>query len=60
MKDILIKKLFDSFYESAETLEDVTLKNVNEVILTTQDKWGKATLIIKYEEMGKDGEVSKN
>ena len=46
MKDILIKKLFDSFYESAETLEDVTLKNVNEVILTTQDKWGKATLII--------------
>lgn len=60
MKEILIKKLLDKFYEYAETIEDVTLKNVNEVILTTQDKWGKATLIIKYEEMEKDGKISKN
>lgn len=57
MKESLIKKMFDKFYKYADTLEEVTLKNVNEVVLTTKDKWGKVTLTIKYEEV-KDGEIS--
>lgn len=59
MKEELIKKMFDKFCEYMETLEDKTLKNVDEVMLTTQDKWGKVELIIKYEEIEKDGQTSK-
>lgn len=58
MKEILIKKLLDKFCEYMETIENVTLKNVDEVILSTKDKYGKATLIIKYEEKYKDGKIS--
>ena len=59
MKEELIKKMFDKFCEYMETLEDTTLKNVDEVMLSTQDKWGKVTLIIKYEEMKKNGKISE-
>lgn len=57
MKEILIKKLLDKFYETIDTLEDITLKSVDEVVLTTKDKWGKATLTIKYEEV-ENGETN--
>ena len=57
MKEILIKKLIDKFCEYMETIEEVTLKNMDTVILTTKDKWGEATLTITYKEK-ENGEIS--
>ena len=58
MKERLIKKLLNKFDEYRDTIESITLKNMDAVTLTTTDKWGKATLIIKYEEEYKDGKIS--
>ena len=59
MKDILIKKLLDKFDEYRDDIEDITLKNMDTVILTTKDKWGEATLTINYKEVKENDKISE-
>lgn len=49
MKRNLIGILFRLFERDKETIEKNLLKVMDEVILQSSDKYGKVTMIIKYE-----------
>ena len=49
MKNKLIDKLMEEFEKDKQVIKENLLKVMDEVILQTNDRYGKVTLIIKYE-----------
>ena len=49
MKRELIRKLYKEFEKDKETIRENLITAMYEIMLETSDKYGKITMIIKYE-----------
>lgn len=57
MKDILIERLFRKFERDKFIIKQNLLQVMDEVVLATSDKYGQATLIIKYKKEEENGKI---
>jgi hypothetical protein len=57
MKSNLIDKLFREFDKDKQVIKKNLLYVMDEVMLETFDDYGKATIIIKYERIDKNGKT---